>query len=210
MIELSAEINKQKKEKIKKPVLTETQLRKRKSRKTKTAVAAFVLLLGIGVMGNWYYENTDLVSSIQPMISSEKTKTLGEASFVDAPVEAAGEGENEYFASARVNRQTARDEVLEQLQAVMDKTDESEDARAKAAEEIARVSNTISVENKIETLVTAKGVAHCLAVVSSDGKRVDVIVDTEELGDAVILQIKEIAMQELGCGFEAVSIIQSK
>lgn len=68
----------------------------------------------------------------------------------------------------------------------------------------------IGIENKIETLVTAKGVSNCIAVVSDDGSRVDVIVDVEELTDPVILQIKEVAMQQLGCSFESVSIIQSK
>ena len=65
-------------------------------------------------------------------------------------------------------------------------------------------------ENKIETLVTAKGVNNCLAVVSTDGKKVDVIVDAEELGDTLIMQIKEIAISQLNCSFEDVSIIQSK
>ena len=39
--------------------------------------------------------------------------------------------------------------------------------------------------------------------------RVDVIVDVDDLSDTLILQIKEIAIQQLGCSFENVSIIQS-
>jgi hypothetical protein len=49
-----------------------------------------------------------------------------------------------------------------------------------------------------------------LAVINTDGSKVDVIVDCDDLTDDLILQIKEIAIQQLGCSFENVSIIQSK
>lgn len=191
-----------------KPILSEAEIKKRKAKKTKVAVASFVLLLGVGVIGNWYYENTDLSKSIKPMLSSSQTKTLGQAEYVGATTQAVTE--NEYFSSARVERQNARDASIEKLQAVIDKTDESESARKEASKQIAKISNHITIENKIETLVTAKGVNNCLAVINEDGTRVDVIVDVEELNDNTILQIKEIAMQQLKCSFSDVSIIQSK
>ncbi|MCD7796629.1 MAG: SpoIIIAH-like family protein [Clostridiales bacterium] len=67
----------------------------------------------------------------------------------------------------------------------------------------------ISIENKIETLVKAKGIDNCLAVINEDGTKVDIIVDAEELTDTVILQIKEIATAQLGCSYSNVTIIQS-
>ncbi len=191
-----------------KPVLDEAQIRAKRARKNKATVAVFVLLLGVGVMGNWYYENTDLSSNIKPIINN--TKTLGQAELVDATTTQQVKEPSEYFSSARVDRQTARDEALEKLQAVVDSTDKSKDAKRVASEEISRISSNISIENKIETLVTAKGVDNCLAVVNNDGNRVDIIVDAEKLTDELIMQIKDIAMQQLGCSFENISIIQSK
>ena len=191
-----------------KPVLDEAQIRAKRARNNKFTVAVFVLLLGVGVMGNWYYENTDLSSNIKPIINN--TKTLGQAELVDATTTQQVKEPSEYFASARVDRQTARDEALEKLQAVVDSTDKSKDAKRVASEEISRISSNISIENKIETLVTAKGVDNCLAVVNNDGSRVDIIVDAEKLTDELIMQIKDIAMQQLGCSFENISIIQSK
>lgn len=204
------------KKKRKKPILSETDIKIRKAKRTKASVAAFVLLFAVGIMGNWYYENTDLSSKVQPLISnaSKGTKTLGEAEYVDATTELAEENkkktENEYFSSARLERQNARDEALENLQKVIDSTEESSDAKTDAEAKIAQISSYIGIENKIETLVTAKGVNNCLAIVSDDGSRVDIIVDVEELSDTIILQIKEVAMEQLGCSFENVSIIQSK
>ena len=200
------------KKKKNKPILSEKELKAKKAKKTRFAVAAFVLLLGVGVMGNWYYENTDLSNNIKPLISSSDTKTLGEAEYVDATTEPSSNSNNEseYFSSARVERQSARDEAIDKLQAVIDKTDESESAHKDAQAEIARISSYISIENKIETLVTAKGINNCLAVIDNEGTRVDIIVDVDELTDGIIVQIKEIAMEQLNCSFENVSIIQSK
>lgn len=185
----------------------EEKVKKRKSRKRKILVSVFVLLLALGIGGNWYWENSDISSKISAVSSS--AKTLGEATFVDADAEVTTSSESEYFSSARLERQTARDSALEKLQAVIDAPEESEDAHKLAAEQIAAISSYIEIENKIETLVQAKGVANCLAVVSEDGTRVDVIIDSAELSDDLALQIKDIATTQLNCGFENVTIIQS-
>ena len=190
--------NKTNKEKKENPVLTDNELQKKKSRKTKVAISCFVLLLGVGVMGNWYWENSDLSSKVST-ISSAKEKILGEATYVDATTEPATE--SEYFSSARVDRQKARDESLEKLQKILDASTESEAAKKEATEKIAKISDMINIENKIETLVTAKGVKNCIAV--------DILVDIDELSDTVILQIKEIATGQLNCSYEDVTIIQS-
>lgn len=202
---------KNQKNKKQKPILTEEELKKRKAKRTRVAAASFVLLLGMGILGNWYFENPKVAATIEPLISSstERTKTLGEAEFVEATTEL-DQKENSYFASARVERQTARDEATDKLQSVLDKTDESEAARKKAAEEMAKLSENIANENKIETLVTAKGVDNCIAVIGTDGKKVDIIVDAEDLSDTLIVQIKDIAMSQLGCSFSDVTVIQSK
>ena len=190
-----------------KGIMTEDELKKKKDKRTKTALSVFVLLLAIGLGGNWYWQNSDISSKINTIVSSDKT--LGEATYVDAPTEITTKPENDYFSTARLERQAARDAALEQLQLVIAGTDESEESRIAASQGIARLTANMEIENKIETLVQAKGVNNCLAVISEDGTRVDVIVDTDELTDELILQIKEISMQQLQCSFENVTIIHS-
>lgn len=199
--------NKNSKEKKEKIVLTDSDLQKKKSRKTRIAISCFVLLLGVGVMGNWYWENSDLSNKVST-ISGAKEKILGEATYVDATTEPSTE--SEYFSSARVDRQKARDESLEKLQKIIDSSSEGDAAKKEATKKIAKISDMINSENKIETLVTAKGVKNCLAVINENSNKVDIIVDAEELSDTVILQIKEIATGQLGCTYEDVTIIQSK
>ena len=188
---------------------TEGKKERKKRKKYISAVAAFVLILGVGVVGNWYYQNTDVSSTIQPLIDSATEKTLGKAELVDATTTDVSE-ENTYFTKARVERNNARDTALEKLQSVVSNTSETEAARTVAAENIARISNFVTIENKIETLVCAKGIDNCIAVIKEDGSGVDVVVDCEELDDTAIVQIKDIAMSQLQCSFEDVSIIQSK
>ncbi len=186
-------------------ILSEEAIKKRKARKSRIAVALFVLLLAVGITGNWYLDNTDFENKVTP-ISSAKERILGEAQFVDATTEPVTE--NEYFASARLDRQTARDEAMEKLQNIIDTSDDSA-AKEEATAKLTKMSELISTENKIETLIKAKGVSNCLAVTNEDGSRVDIIVSVNDLTDSVVLQIKEIAVAQLGCTYENVTIIES-
>ena len=181
---------------------------KKGNRRFKAAVALTIVVLAVGVAANWYWENSDISDSVQPVLSAveEKTKTIGEATYVDATTEATTQ--NEYFSTARVERQQARDEALENLQSVADGATGSVKENAEA--NIEKISSYITIENKIETLVKAKGINNCLAVVSDDGQGVQIIVDSQDLDDQTILQIKEIAIDQLGCSYENVTIIQSK
>ena len=183
-------------------VLTEEQLKKRKLHRARVSLGCMVLILAVGVVGNWYWENSDISTKIST-VSAQRTKTLGEATFVDAT-------ENSYFTQAKLDRQSSRDAALEKLQKIVDTADKSAAAHKEAAQKIAKISDGINAENKIETLVTAKGVGQCLAIVSTDGKKVDVIVDSKDLSDTLILQIKEIAVEQVGCDYKNVTIIQSK
>lgn len=195
------------KEKIK-GLMTEDEIRKRKIRKRKTVLSVFVLLLAVGIGGNWYWENSDISAKVESITSP--VKTLGEATFVGATAEVNdADSESEYFSSARLDRQQTRDEAIEKLQSVVSSSDEDEEAHKLAAQQIAAITSNMEIENKIETLVEAKGVNNALAIISEDSSRVDIIVDSEDLSDELILQIKDIAVSQLNCSFENVTIIQS-
>ena len=199
-------MKKNKKENIENQQFTDSDFTNKKAKKTRIAISCFALLLAVGVVGNWYWENSDISSKVST-ISSAKDKILGEATYVDATTEKTTE--SSYFSSARVDRQTARDASLEKLQKIVDSQTENKEAQKEAADKIAKISDDITIENKIETLVTAKGINNCLAIINENSKKIDIIVDVEDLTDTIILQIKEIATSQLGCSFEDVTIIQS-
>ncbi len=185
----------------------ESKKSKTKRKRFITSIAVIAIVLAVGVTGNWYYQNSDAQSTLQPLLDSAAQKTLGKAELVDAT--ATTIEENSYFSSARMDRQNAREASIEKLQGIVDSADENEDLKKDAVDKIAQISANVNNENKIETLVCAKGVKNCLAVISEDGKRVDVIVDTQDLNDTLIMQIKDIAIAQTSCSFENVSIVQS-
>ena len=90
-------------------VLTDEQLKKRKLHRARVSLGCMVLILAVGVVGNWYWENSDISTKIST-VSAQRTKTLGEATFVDATTEAATE--NSYFTQAKLDRQSSRDAAL--------------------------------------------------------------------------------------------------
>lgn len=183
------------------------KLENKKRKRYAGAIAVFAIILSIGVVGNWYYENSDISSTIQPLLDSASEKTLGKAELVDATTTQINE--NSYFSTARVERRTSRDQSIEKLQAIINSSEESEEAKKEATEKITAISSYINMENKIETLVCAKGVDNCIAIINEDGSRVDVIVDVEKLDEALIMQIKDIAVSQSKCSFENISIIES-
>ncbi len=181
-----------------------------KNKRFRTTVSVMILILAVGVVGNWYWEKSDLSKTVKPVLSSitEKNKTIGEATYVDATTEPTTQ--SEYFSSARVERQKTRDEALENLKSIAKNSNVSESTKKEANEKINKISTYITIENKIETLVKAKGINNCLAIVSDDGQNVQIVVDSQKLEDKTVLQIKEIAIDQLGCSYEDISIIQSK
>lgn len=186
------------------------------SKSGKKVFLSLAIVLLAGALGlNWYFTNNKVSDTLTPLLGNETTtqaqqankdKNLGEAEFVGATGTSAQE--SEFFANARLERQKARDSALEQLNKVLSNNSADAAAQKTASEKIAKISENITAENKIETLVKAKNVSACLAVISDE--KVEVIVECKELTDALVLQIKEIVMNQTKTSYENISIIEAK
>ena len=111
-----------------------------------------------------------------------------------------------YFASTQVSRQRARDEAMEVLRAVVDNEAAVDTVKGQALSDISRIALDIEREANIETLVTAKGFAQCVAVVNGDSA--NVIVKSNGLLPNEIAQINEIVYEQAGIVPENVKIIE--
>lgn len=183
----------------------------------KVMVSLAILILGGALFMNWYFTNNNIAETLSPLLSNQTTKqeatsskNLGEAAYVSGTTEktTANPNENEYFTNARLDRQKARDSSLEELNKVLNNTSAGAEAQKVASEKIAKISDAITKENKIESLVKAKEVESCLAVIGDE--KVEVIVKVKELTEAVILQIKEIVINQTKVNSENISIIEAK
>lgn len=184
--------------------------------KRNAIVVIIVLFVGAAVYLNWSYGQSADVGA-----EAEATgKLLGEAALVSGNSEStadqteAGVEETKtmtgYFASARLNRQQARDSALEILQqaaedAMADQTI-IDDANASIQ---ALADHTLS-EAQIENLVIAKGYADCVCYINESSASVVVAATEAGLTDADTARIAEIVMDETGLNASQIKIIETE
>lgn len=202
--------------------------------KRNAVVVAIVLFVGAAVYLNWSYGQ----QSSADADAAASGKLLGEAALVSGGGTGDGQGEDPqdgqsgapqsqdgeeggsdaagsgnstgYFASARLNRQQARDSALEILQqaAADAMADQAviDDANA-SIQQLA--ANTLS-EAQVENLVTAKGYADCVCYINENSASVVVSATETGLTDADTARIAEIVMEETGLSVSQIKIIEAE
>lgn len=115
------------------------------------------------------------------------------------------ENEN-FFASAQIDRERARGEALEVLVNITEDENASETAKSDAFVQMERIANETSWEIDIENLVKAKGFAECVAIINQDSA--SIVVESEGLTPGQIAQIKEIVYLESDIQPKDVKIIE--
>ncbi len=114
-----------------------------------------------------------------------------------------------YFASARLNRQQARDSALTMLQNTLSAGD-TEAAMLDAGAAIETLASTTVSEAQIENLVVAKGYTDCVAFISDGGVSVVVSATENGLQDADVARITEIVTGETGVPASQITIIEAQ
>ena len=184
----------------------------------RNVVAASVLLfVCVAVYLNWKY-----ASNISDLGQQETGKVLGESTLVngdaqeengpdgqEVSADAQEEDSTDYFASARLNRQQARDSAISLLREAA----ESESADAAVANEAAETIQVLAgyaiAENQIENLVTAKGYAECVAFMGEDSISVVVSTGTEEALQAEDgARITDIVLTETDYSADQITILE--
>ena len=159
---------------------------------------------------NWKYSAQEGVDAAE----EAGTKILGEAALVSGGEGAEGAMDEtavytggDYFASARLTRQQARDNAISLLQEAAEQSGADETAANEASEGIQVLASYTLTEAQIENLVTAKGYADCVAFMGEDGISVVVSTDTGELTEADVAKVVDIAVSESGYPASAVKVM---
>lgn len=188
--------------------------------KRNVVVAAIVLFVCVAVYLNWSYNRED--------DTADAGKTLGEAALVgnqtsdplvsttpdpsasptpSAEPDSTGTG---YFASARLNRQQARDSALSLLQEAAASEDADQAMKDEANASIQTMASLTVSEAQIENLVTAKGYSDCVAFIGDNSVSVVVAATENGLTDADVARITEIVMEETGMSASQIKIIEAQ
>ncbi len=183
--------------------------------KRNAVVATMAVLVCTAVGLNWKYSQAEPAGTETP-VEKTGTKILGEATLVNG--NEAGQAEpsvseediytgSDYFASARLTRQQARDTALSLLQEAADQEDASPSAADDASEGIQVLASYTLKEAQIENLVTAKGYKDCVAFMGEDSVSVVVSTDSGELTGEDVAKIKDITIAETGYDADGIKIM---
>mgnify|MGYP002749708124 CR=1 FL=1 len=179
--------------------------------KRNTVVATMVLLVCAAVALNWKYTGEQAADAVE----ETGTKILGEATLVSGQEDGGEAGTDEeavytggdYFASARLTRQQARDNAISLLQEAADQSGADAAVANEASEGIQVLAGYTMKEAQIENLVTAKGYTDCVAFIGENALSLAVAAPEGGLTDADTARIVDVVNQTAGFSADQVKII---
>ena len=179
--------------------------------KRNAVVATMAVLVCAAVALNWKYSGEDAVKGAQETGS----KLLGEATLVsgqEGDAEGAADEEavytgSDYFASARLTRQQARDNAISLLKDAAEQEGADTATANEASESIQVLAAYTMKEAQIENLVTAKGYKDCVAFMGDESISEVVSTGTGELTAEDVAKITDIAMAETGLDAGGIKIM---
>jgi stage III sporulation protein AH len=187
--------------------------------KRQLVLAALVVALGAAVYLNWALSgNTQLPATDAVTSGRELGETLlvnasesengkkesgGNSSAVDTSASVAGD---DYFTSARLSREKARDESVEMLKKVVSGTGETDAAKQTAVSQANTIAQDIVRETEIENLIKAKGFADCVAFLQNDECSVVVKTKSNSQNDAIV--IRDIVSGQTGISYDKIKIVE--
>ena len=168
-----------------------------KNLKRNIIIAAVLVLVCAAVYLNWSYNRAD-----------EQTPASVTDDGEESP--ASAQTEDDYFAQARLTRQTSRDEALSLLETAAAGEGASQETIDGAMDAIAAMAAWSMQETQIENLLLAKNFDDCVVYISGDGVTAAVPAPVEGLSAASVAQITETIIAETGCAAEDIRVIEVK
>lgn len=169
-------------------------------KKKHIAAASMVLMLSAAVYVNYLYAAGGAENFL------EAGKNYGDSILVDGKAGEEIADPSAYFSEARVSRQKSRDEAVATIENLYGVAKEDSEEISVLAEKAGEIASNMELENKIESIVKAKGFEDCIVYIS--GEYADVMVQTEGLLPTEAAVIKETIIQETSVPVENISIVE--
>ena len=199
--------------------------------KRNAVVVAIVLFVGAAVYLNWSYNNQSAegggaddgsggkLLGQSALVNGEDQDAAASAQPSGAPAGSAepqesaspsGTASTGYFASARLNRQQARDSALELLQQAAADEGAQQTMIDEANASIQAMAAFTMSEAQVENLVTAKGYGDCVCFINENSASVVVSSTADGLNENDITKIMEIVKEETGLSASVIKIIETE
>ena len=175
--------------------------------KVKLNVVTLTVLLFVcaAVYLNWSYNNR-WGASDQAMVKAEDEAMEIAGTMDDLETVSA----SSYFATARLTRQTARDEALNLLEISAASEHASQETIDAAMATISSMAETSLLETQIENMLIAKEYADCVTYITDTGITVTVPVPAEGLTSDAVARITDIITAETEFTMDQINIIEIK
>lgn len=191
--------------------------------KRNAVVAAIALFICAAVYLNWSYgqeaeagktlgQSTMVGGNTNdPLVTGDSSAQTGSTDSTqsgDAQTSAQTETGSEYFATARLNRQQARDSALSLLQDAAAREDADETVKTQVNDTIQTMADYTVTEAQIENLVIAKGYTDCVAFIGEDALSLAVAAPEGGLTEADTAKIVDVVNQSSGFTADQIKIIE--
>ena len=189
--------------------------------KRNAIVVVIVMFVGVAVYLNWSYGQT---TALNDEDAAATGKLLGEAALVsnqtkneanadalkeNTTIETVEKTSSGYFASARLNRQQARDSALQILQEAAADAMANQSIIDEANASIQTLADFTLAEAQVENLVIAKGYSDCVCYINENSASVVVAATETGLNESDTARIAEIVMDETGLTAGQIKIIET-
>lgn len=169
-------------------------------KKKHIAVASMVLMLSAAVYVNFLYASGEIENFLTA------GKNYGDSILVEGSADEEIFDLAAFFSEARVSRQKSRDEAVATIENLYGVAEEDSEEVSVLAEKAGQIAANMELENKIESIIKAKGFEDCIVYIS--GNYADVMVATDGLLPTEAAVIKEAIIQETSVPVENISIVE--
>lgn len=187
--------------------------------KRNAVVGAIALFVCVAVYLNWNYTqetqagktlgDSTLVNNQDPLISGQTGAVTGDDAQNTTGTDTGTATEtNSYFATARLNRQQARDSALTLLQDAAARDDADQTVKDEANSAIQTMADYTVTEAQIENLVAAKGYTDCVAFIGEQAVSLAVAMPDGGITDTDTARIVDVVNQVAGFTAEQIKIIE--
>lgn len=183
------------------------------------------LMLCMAVYLNWSYFQSPDTLTIADQAAAEATGSIyGAVTAVDHTETADSEEkkndektsessdtkQTDYFAQARLSRETARDEALTMLRETVSSDSASEDSKKQASEKITQIAGNTVKEERLESQLKSKGYTDAVVYISDE--TISVIVSSPKggLNASSTAAISDMVLSETGAQASMLRVSEAK
>ncbi len=175
--------------------------------------AVLVLVIAAIALNGRYAENVEESGKVLGQATEVSAQEPGPAEEASGDAAAAPDADesaapSDYFATARLSRQQARDSAMTILQEAASAEEIDAQVASEVAQGIEALASFTMTEAQIENMVTAKGYDDCVAFLSDDSVSVVVSSQTDGLQTEDIAKITDIIKRETGLPASAIKILE--